>query len=316
MVCGALTASAYDDLTKKLVAASSIPFTIIVLPQVLQNAQNLQAGNLAALGSISWVGWTAGLSGNALMSTHLAARGEATAVNVQLIGVVSNLMVLAQLWMAGVMPTAAFSGVLTAALLISVLGALRSRGKLSQQAWLPLQVLVSAAAVLAVPQVGGPPSHSLAPTDVPITHMLSAPAAIHTRLHAAAADADAGCDGVVFPVQVLWSSFAPATASPWPSLVAAAGVLGWLRRVGAQSDTALAKVVAALPGWCATAMFTLSPVPQLVSGWVGRVGGKEEGGGQGMQQGGPCSMLRPTCWAGAACKDGQLAIILWWDMGL
>jgi len=206
--------SSYDSLTQKLVAASSLPFTVIVLPQVLQNMQNISAGNLGALAAISWVGWTAGLSGNALMSTHLAARGEATAVNVQLIGVMSNLLVLGQLWFAQVMPTAAFAGVLTAAILVSFLSALKSRGKLSQQAWAPFQLMVSAMGVLSVPQV-------------------------------------------------LWCAFSPASPTPVPSLLAAAAVALWLRSKAAKSSTDLQKAVAQLPGWCATAMFTLSPIPQL-----------------------------------------------------
>jgi hypothetical protein len=71
----------------------------------------------------------------------------------------SNILVLGQLWFAQVMPTAAFAGVLTAAILVSCLSALKSRGKLSQQAWAPFQLMVSAMGVLSVPQVSSCTTH-------------------------------------------------------------------------------------------------------------------------------------------------------------
>jgi hypothetical protein len=135
------------------VGFSSLPFTFIVVPQVLQNYANIQAGQLSALAAISWIGWVAGLAGNALMCTYLASKREATAVNVQLIGIVSNVVVLSQLWYAGVMPLQAFAGVLAASVAISVAGLLHSRGKMTDRSWLPFEALVGAVGVGAAPQV-------------------------------------------------------------------------------------------------------------------------------------------------------------------
>jgi hypothetical protein len=137
------------------VGFSSLPFTFIVVPQVLQNYANIQAGQLSALAAISWIGWVAGLAGNALMCTYLASKREATAVNVQLIGIVSNVVVLSQLWYAGVMPLQAFAGVLAASTAISVAGLLQSRGKMTDRSWLPFEALVGAVGVGAAPQVLG-----------------------------------------------------------------------------------------------------------------------------------------------------------------
>jgi hypothetical protein len=150
---GAQQAGDYGALTERLVGFSSLPFTFIVVPQVLQNYANIQAGNLSALAAISWVGWVAGLAGNALMCTYLASKKEATAVNVQLIGIVSNVVVLSQLWYAQVMPLQAFAGVLAASVAISVAGLLQSRGKMSDRSWLPSEALVGAVGVGAAPQV-------------------------------------------------------------------------------------------------------------------------------------------------------------------
>jgi hypothetical protein len=65
------------------------------------------------------------------------------------------------------------------------------------------------------------------------------------------------------PMQVLWSAVAPGSASLAPSLVGCAAAALWLRQQG--SPEKLRAAVAQLPGLCATAMFTLSPLPQLVS---------------------------------------------------
>lgn len=45
---------AWDAFTDRLVAGSSLPFSILVLPQVLQNVANLSSGNAGALSIISW----------------------------------------------------------------------------------------------------------------------------------------------------------------------------------------------------------------------------------------------------------------------
>lgn len=158
-VCQAAAASSgghsqeYGRLTEKLVGFSSLPFTFIVVPQFLQNYSFIQAGQFSALKAISWIGWVAGLAGNAMMCTYLASKGEATAVNVQLIGIVSNIVVLGQLWYAQVMPTNAFAAVLAASVAISVAGVLQSRGKLSDRQWLPFEALVGLGGVVAAPQV-------------------------------------------------------------------------------------------------------------------------------------------------------------------
>lgn len=151
----ASSSNSYGDLTQRLVGFSSLPFTFIVVPQVLQNAANIAAGQLSALASISWVGWCAGLAGNVLMCAYLASKREATAVNVQLIGIASNLVVLGQLWYAGVMPTRAFAGVVAAAFAIAAASAAQARGALTERQWLPFEAMAGALGVASAPQVCG-----------------------------------------------------------------------------------------------------------------------------------------------------------------
>lgn len=44
----------WDKLTDTMVSLCSIPFSVLVLPQVMQNFMNMSAGNSQALAIISW----------------------------------------------------------------------------------------------------------------------------------------------------------------------------------------------------------------------------------------------------------------------
>ncbi|GBF93458.1 hypothetical protein Rsub_06591 [Raphidocelis subcapitata] len=205
----------WPALTERLLAASSLPFTFLALPQIIQNHANIAAGAFGALEAISWVGYTAALFGNALMCVHFAARAELTAVNVQLIGMASNLAVLGQLWWAKVMPTRVYAGALAVSVAIAAVGALRARGRLDARQWLPFEALAALFGVVAVPQI----------------------------------------------VAGTLSTSAPNLA---PSLAAVAAAALWLRGPAARSVADLQAAVKTVPGWCATAMFALMPLPQLV----------------------------------------------------
>lgn len=63
-------------------------------------------------------------------------------------------------------------------------------------------------------------------------------------------------------LQVLWSAVSPASGTLAPSLVGAAAAALWLKQQPSPEKQRAA--IAQLPGLCATAMFTLSPLPQLV----------------------------------------------------
>jgi hypothetical protein len=86
----------WDRLTNTLTALSSVPFSILVLPQVLQNALAMAAGHAGALSVISWEGYLSSLMGNTLMCSHFANSGELNAVVVQLIGIANNMAILVQ----------------------------------------------------------------------------------------------------------------------------------------------------------------------------------------------------------------------------
>lgn len=62
--------------------------------------------------------------------------------------------------------------------------------------------------------------------------------------------------------QVLWSAFMSGPTSLTPSIVAAAAAALWFRQQPSQQQ--LRQAIRQLPGLCATAMFALAPIPQLV----------------------------------------------------
>eukprot|EP00878_Enallax_costatus_P024908 GHUV01026609.1.p3 GENE.GHUV01026609.1~~GHUV01026609.1.p3 ORF type:complete len:117 (-),score=39.45 GHUV01026609.1:632-982(-) len=63
-------------------------------------------------------------------------------------------------------------------------------------------------------------------------------------------------------LQVLWSAFVSGPVSMTPSFIAAGAAALWLRQQ--QTPQQLRQAISQLPGLCATAMFALAPIPQLV----------------------------------------------------
>ncbi len=45
----------WEHLTQRLVALSTVPFLLLMMPQVIKNASNFMAGNARALAALSWV---------------------------------------------------------------------------------------------------------------------------------------------------------------------------------------------------------------------------------------------------------------------
>ncbi|MFM2010521.1 MAG: hypothetical protein RLZZ479_912, partial [Bacteroidota bacterium] len=72
------------------------------------------------------------------------------AVKVQLLGIASSILVLAQLWWAQVMPTKAFAGALAASAAVAIASLLQAQGKMSNRSWMTFEALVSAVGVAAV----------------------------------------------------------------------------------------------------------------------------------------------------------------------
>jgi hypothetical protein len=200
------------------------------------------------------------------MCGHFANRGETSAVGVQVIGIANNLLILGQLAWAHAMPAPAFGAVL-AVVAISLL-VMRLHGPRPSSSSGNGRIV--AGVVAAAPPGWGPfQSWQLA----------------------------AGCLGLAAVPQTLWWTFYPAHPSLLPGAAALAAALALFGRKLRGSSTAQAAAevggrlarahtwllscapvqarstlvppshrpqVASLPGWGATLMFALSPLPQLV----------------------------------------------------
>lgn len=276
----------HDNMTQRLVSAATLPFAALALPQLARNAASLAAGDAAAVAAVSWVTHIAALGGNALMCTYFAARGEGAAVGIQVIGMATTAALLWQLRAAGAMPAAAFAGAALLASLVSLVGALRSRGLVPTQLWVPFQLLVTTAGVLAVPQVvwaafgGGGSSGALFwpgaagggswPSLLAGLGRAAAPSAVGAAIAAlwlARAILVVGSGGGNGRGS---SSAAAATAQPTATPPSSTTTPPQPERPNFASPSTpeqrLARLQAAverLPGWCATALFALSPLPQL-----------------------------------------------------
>ena len=98
----------WDRMTSRVTGLSTLPFTVLFLPQIFKNVECLAAGNPGALAILPWVGYTTGLLGNLSLLAYFSRKHEGEAVLVQIIGIINTGVLLAQLWISGNMPSPAF----------------------------------------------------------------------------------------------------------------------------------------------------------------------------------------------------------------
>lgn len=147
----------HDTWAQTLVAASMMPFLVLLLPQILKNAVALRSGQASALGALSYWSFMSGMTGNSLLLSYFTASGEHSAVLIQALGVASSLVVLTQLLLAGVMPRALYAGVALATGLQAIMVGLKLSGALDASkagaaAWRAWQATASLAGLILVPQ--------------------------------------------------------------------------------------------------------------------------------------------------------------------
>jgi hypothetical protein len=174
-------------------------------------------------------GYLSGLLGNMLMLTHFAGRGERSAVNVQLVGIVNNMLVLGLVAAARFMPLAAF--VATCA-------------------------LVATAVVMCTGRIAGRFGSGL-PLPVSPDGGLSAWSSWQLAI---------GVAGLALIPQVAANMLMHGQLGAGPIATGLALGAAWAAAQMRNEDTRrqLAGVAEQLPGWAATLLFALSPLPQLV----------------------------------------------------
>ncbi|XP_024529745.1 maltose excess protein 1-like, chloroplastic isoform X2 [Selaginella moellendorffii] len=104
----------WNSTTIHLAEFATLPFLFLQLPQIILNARNLIAGNYEALSAVQWMGQLTSLLGNLSLLSYFAGRRERGAMAVQAVGVLTTLVVLIQLGIAGAMPSLALAGTVIA----------------------------------------------------------------------------------------------------------------------------------------------------------------------------------------------------------
>ncbi|KAL2612141.1 hypothetical protein R1flu_023833 [Riccia fluitans] len=143
----------WDLTTARLADSATAAFLLLQLPQIILNTQNLIAGNYAALFAIPWMGQLTGLLGNLSLLSYFASKRERGAMVVQAVGVVSTLIVLMQLAIAGAMPLPAITLTASAVVVGLIINFLNYVNKLSPAVWRIWGEVVSIAGLTVLPQV-------------------------------------------------------------------------------------------------------------------------------------------------------------------
>lgn len=145
--------SRWNATTARLAESATLAFLFLQLPQIILNTQNLYAGDFAALFAVPWMGQLTGLLGNLSLLSYFASKRERGAMIVQSVGVVSTLIVLMQLAIAGAMPLPAFTATSTAVVLGFVLNLLNYQELLRPSIWHLWEEAVTIGGVTVLPQV-------------------------------------------------------------------------------------------------------------------------------------------------------------------
>lgn len=95
------TEEEWDALTEWLSLCAMAPLTFLTFPQIWKNYVNAMAGDLAAIGAVSWQGYAAGMLGNLLLLSYFADKREPTATAAQAIGVTTSFMLITQIAWSG-----------------------------------------------------------------------------------------------------------------------------------------------------------------------------------------------------------------------
>ncbi|MBI4052279.1 MAG: hypothetical protein HY400_07215, partial [Elusimicrobia bacterium] len=143
----------WDLWTRRLTHAAMIPFAVLQIPQIMKNLAHLSAGHAEAISILPWMGYSTGLLGNMLLLSYFVSQKERGAATVQTVGVITTLIVLSQIFLAGFMPGAAFGTILPVILLGLVLNYLNFKDRMHGLVWDIWKKASATIALAALPQV-------------------------------------------------------------------------------------------------------------------------------------------------------------------
>ncbi|XP_057869568.1 maltose excess protein 1-like, chloroplastic isoform X2 [Cryptomeria japonica] len=125
----------WDLMTARVAEFAILPFLLMQFPQIILNAQNLIAGNESALFAVEWTAQLTSLMGNLSLLSYFVNKRERGASIVQAAGVLTTLIVLLQLAIAGAMPLLVFCATAAACLIGFAVNSLNYTNFISDGAW-------------------------------------------------------------------------------------------------------------------------------------------------------------------------------------
>lgn len=143
----------WDRVTQTLTDFAALPFLALQAPQIWTNVQNLLASHPEALANLPWIGYSTGILGNMLLLGWFASQKETSAARVQAIGVATSAVVVAQIFLAGHMPAAAFATVLPAVVAGLLINYLKFKDQAPAAAWTLWSKGTSLLGLVVLPQV-------------------------------------------------------------------------------------------------------------------------------------------------------------------
>ena len=118
---GASGGSGWGARAQGLARAATVPFLFLQVPQVLKNAVCLATARAVALRGLSPDAYLTAFLGNCMLLCYFAHQGENSGFLVQVVGLLSNAAILAQLFAAGILPLGTLAAVaLTAAAVLGL----------------------------------------------------------------------------------------------------------------------------------------------------------------------------------------------------
>jgi len=154
------TEEEWDALTEWLSLCAMAPLTFLTFPQIWKNYVNAMAGDVAAIGAVSWQGYAAGMLGNLLLLSYFADKREPTATAAQAIGVTTSFMLITQIaWSGNVQNVAPIAMALSSAFVVggTSLSVARyfnyAHGARGEKLWSMYQTALGVIGLIVTPQI-------------------------------------------------------------------------------------------------------------------------------------------------------------------
>lgn len=125
----------WNFATATVAEFATVPFLLMQFPQIILNTHNLISGSDSVLFAVEWTAQLTSLMGNLSLLTYFVNKRERGASIVQAVGVLTTLVVLLQLAIAGAMPLPVFIATTIACLIGFIVNSLNYTDLITEDAW-------------------------------------------------------------------------------------------------------------------------------------------------------------------------------------